>query len=178
MEDWITCGWWTPVILDTWPESLNGSPASLSCFSCVWFLWEFGLWLFSVVDSFGSHSFSHSMNTHEPNMRLHLFDRFLDSCSCGLGRVRGHLLKLLLLVHDFVLFMLLLVLLMLFPWELLAIFPNNHTRSFPRVNISRHASKGESKTSFSNQILQHANPHDKLSAFVCIEILGSQVFTD
>jgi hypothetical protein len=40
------------------------------------------------------------------------------------------LLEIFLLVHDFVLVMLLLVLLMLFPWELLAIFPNNHTRSF------------------------------------------------
>jgi hypothetical protein len=36
------------------------------------------------------HNFSHSMNTHEPNMRFHLFDRFLDSFSCGLARVHGH----------------------------------------------------------------------------------------
>jgi hypothetical protein len=49
----------------------------------------FGLLLFKVLDSFSDHSFSHSLNTHEPNMRFHLFDRFLDSFSCGLGRVHG-----------------------------------------------------------------------------------------
>jgi hypothetical protein len=84
---WRTCGWWTPVTLNTWSESLNGSPTSPLCFSCVCFLWKFGLWLFSVLDSFSGHIFSHNMNTHEPNMRFHLFDRFLDSFSCGLGRV-------------------------------------------------------------------------------------------
>jgi hypothetical protein len=41
------------------------------------------------------------------------FDGFLDSFSCGLGQVRGHVSKVSLLVHDFVLIMLLLVLLML-----------------------------------------------------------------
>jgi hypothetical protein len=56
------------------------------------------------------HSFSHSMITHEPFMRFH---RFLDSFSCGLGRVRGHVSRVSLLVHDFVLVMLLLVLLIL-----------------------------------------------------------------
>jgi hypothetical protein len=45
---------------------------------------------FSVLDSFGGHSFSHSMNTHESNLRFHLIDGFLDSLSCGLGRVHGH----------------------------------------------------------------------------------------
>jgi hypothetical protein len=58
----------------------------------------------------GGHSFSHSMNTHEPFVR---FDGFLDSFSCGLGRVCGHVSRVFLLVHDFVLVMLLLVLLML-----------------------------------------------------------------
>jgi hypothetical protein len=38
-----------------------------------------------VLYSFSGHSFSHSMNTHEPNMRFHLFDQFLGSFSCGLG---------------------------------------------------------------------------------------------
>jgi hypothetical protein len=80
------------------------------------------LWLFSVFDSLSDHSFSHSMNTHEPNMRFHLFDGFLDSLSCGLGRVHGLLLEHLLLVHDFVLVMLLLVLFMLFPLEIIVIF--------------------------------------------------------
>jgi hypothetical protein len=43
-----------------------------------------------VLDSISGYIFSHSMNTHEPNMRFHLFDRFLNSFSCGLGRVHGH----------------------------------------------------------------------------------------
>jgi hypothetical protein len=73
------------------------------------------LWLFSLFDSFSGHSFSHSMNTHEPNMRFHVFDRFLDSFLAGSDEFMGMLLELLLLVHDFVLVMLLLVLLMLFP---------------------------------------------------------------
>jgi hypothetical protein len=43
-----------------------------------------------VVDSFGGHRFSHSMNTHECNMRFHFFDGFLDSFLIRLGRVHGH----------------------------------------------------------------------------------------
>jgi hypothetical protein len=57
-------------------------------------------------------SFSHSMITHEPFVR---FDGFLDTFSCGLGRVRGHVSRVSLLVHDFILVMPLLVLLMLVP---------------------------------------------------------------
>jgi hypothetical protein len=56
------------------------------------------------------HNFSYSTITHDPFMR---FDGFLDSFSCGLGRVRGHDSRVSLLVYDFVLVMLLLVLLML-----------------------------------------------------------------
>jgi hypothetical protein len=41
------------------------------------------------------------------------FDGLLDSFSCGLERVRGHVSRVSLLVHDFVPVMLLLVLLML-----------------------------------------------------------------
>jgi hypothetical protein len=58
----------------------------------------------------GGHSFSHSMNTHEPFVR---FDGLLDSFSCGLGRVCEHAYRASLLVQDFVFVMLLLVLLML-----------------------------------------------------------------
>jgi hypothetical protein len=76
------------------------------------------------------------------------------------------LLKLFLLVHDFVFMMFLLILLMLSPIEILIIFSNDHTRSFPRVNISSHASKGDLKTSFLNQILHHVDPHDKLSIII------------
>jgi hypothetical protein len=50
-----------------------------------------GIWFvaFLSVDSFGGHSFSHSMNTHEPNMRFRLIDGFLDSLSCGLEQIFG-----------------------------------------------------------------------------------------
>jgi hypothetical protein len=61
----------------------------------------------SCVDG---HCFSHSMITHEPFVR---FDGLLDSFSCGLGRVCGHVSRVSLLVHDFVLVMLLFVLLIL-----------------------------------------------------------------
>jgi hypothetical protein len=60
----------------------------------------------------GGHSFSHSMNTHEPFVRL---DGFLNSFSYGLRRVCDHDYRNSLLVHDFVLVMFLLVLLMLVP---------------------------------------------------------------
>jgi hypothetical protein len=43
------------------------------------------------------------------------FDGFLDSLSCGLGRVHGHVSRVSLLIHDFILVMLLLVLLILVP---------------------------------------------------------------
>jgi hypothetical protein len=73
---------------------------------------------FSVLDSFGGHSFSHSMNTHESNMRFHLLIDSLTPFSSGLGQVHGHsfvaprlILVLLPLVH-----------LMLFPLEILVIF--------------------------------------------------------
>jgi hypothetical protein len=52
------------------------------------------------------------MITHEPFVK---FDGFLDFFSCGLGRIRGHISRVSLLVHDFVLVMILLVLLMLVP---------------------------------------------------------------
>jgi hypothetical protein len=69
-----------------------------------------------VLDSLSDHNFSHSMNTREPNMRFHLFDGFLDSFSCGLGRVRGHVSRASFVGPRPCFFvMLLLVLLILFP---------------------------------------------------------------
>jgi hypothetical protein len=48
------------------------------------------LWLFSLFDSLSDHSFSHSMNTSEPNMRFCLVDGSVDFFSCGLGQVHAH----------------------------------------------------------------------------------------
>jgi hypothetical protein len=78
--------------------------------SCVWFLWDLTCDFYVCLTCVGGHSFSHSMNTHEPFVR---FDGFLDSFSCGLERVHGHVSRVSLLIHDFVLVMLLLVLVML-----------------------------------------------------------------
>jgi hypothetical protein len=50
-------------------------------FMCL-ILMGFGLWLFCVLDLCCGHTFSYSMNTHEPFVR---FDGFLVSFSCGLG---------------------------------------------------------------------------------------------
>jgi hypothetical protein len=57
--------------------------------SCGNFLCDFSQCLTHYVGT----TFSHSMNTCEPNMRFHLIDGFLDSLSCGLGRVHGHASK-------------------------------------------------------------------------------------
>jgi hypothetical protein len=125
-----------------------------------------------VVDSFGGCSFSHSMSTHEHNMRFLLIDGFLDSFSCGLGRVHGHASRASFVglrlcpcdasigsSHDG-------------PLRDSCHSSNDRTCSFPQVNISWHASKGDSKTSFSNQNLHLANPHDKLSTFLYIQVLS------
>jgi hypothetical protein len=70
----------------------------------------FGFDFFVCLTCVDGHNFSHSMITHEPFVG---FDGLLDSFSYGLGRVRGYVSRVSLLVHDFVLVMLLLVLLML-----------------------------------------------------------------
>jgi hypothetical protein len=164
-EAWRTHDSWTPIAHVTWPESLNGSPTSLTWFSCVWFLCEFGLWLFLVVDSFGGLSFSHSMNTPEPKIRFHRFDGFLDSLCCGLGWVRGHASRAsfvgpricscdAFIGHSHVV-----------PFRDSYHFSNDCTRSFLEL-IFWHVSKGDSNTSFLNQILHLTNSHDKLTTFV------------
>jgi hypothetical protein len=79
--------------------------------------------------------------------------------------------RVLLLVHDLIFVMLLLVLLMLFPLEILIIFSNDCLILFSEL-IFWHVSKGDSNTSFLNQILHLANPHDKLSIFVLYPSLG------
>jgi hypothetical protein len=75
-------------------------------------LWDLACGFSMFLPCVDGHNFSHSMITHEPFVR---FDGFLDSSSWGLGRVRGHVSRAVLSVHDFILVMLLLVLLMLVP---------------------------------------------------------------
>jgi hypothetical protein len=66
--------------------------------SCVWFLWVLTCSFSVCLICVGGHSFSHSMITHELFVR---FYELLDSFLCGLGRVRGHVYRVSLLVHDF-----------------------------------------------------------------------------
>jgi hypothetical protein len=76
----------------------------------------------ALVDSFVGHSFSHSMNTHEPNMRFQLIDGSLDSFFLWVRMSSWTTYRVLLLVHDIIIVMLLLVLLMLLSLEILIIF--------------------------------------------------------
>jgi hypothetical protein len=55
--------------------------------SCVWFLWVLACGFSVCLTCVDGHSFSHSMNTHEPFIR---FDGFLDSFSWGMVWARGH----------------------------------------------------------------------------------------
>jgi hypothetical protein len=137
--------------------------------SWVWFLWDLACGFSVCLTCVGGHSFSYSMDTHEPFVR---FDGLFNSFSCGLGWVCGHVSRAFLLVHNLVFVMLLLVLLILFPWDLVA-FSNDCTHSFPRINISA-CFYGGLKYSFSNQILHLANPRDKLSTFVLHPCPGFQ----
>jgi hypothetical protein len=88
------------------------------------------------------------MNTCEPNMRFHLIDGFLDSFSCGLGWVRGHASRASFVGPRLCSCDAFIGSSHVVPLRASHHFFNNHTRSFPWVNISRHASKGESKTLF------------------------------
>jgi hypothetical protein len=103
-----------------------------------------------VFDSLSDHSFSHSMNTREPNMRFRLIDGFLDSFSCGLGQVHGYASRAsfvgprLYPCNDSIGSS------HVVPLRDSHHFSNYRTHSFSRVNISQHAYKGDSKTSFLN----------------------------
>jgi hypothetical protein len=142
--------------------------------SCVWFLWDLTYGFSVCLTCIGGHSFSHRMNTHEAFVR---FDGFLDSFSCGLGWVHGHVLEIPLLVHDFVLVMLLVVLLILSPWDL--------------VGFLMIASLISSSLYLTTCFLVGLNDFFLLTKFCilltlminwvylyCIQVLGSQVFID
>jgi hypothetical protein len=133
-------------------------------FSCVWCLWNLTCGFSMCLPCVDGHRFSHSMITHEFFVR---FDGFFDSFSCGLGWVRGHTLELL--CWSTILFLWCLFWFFLC-WSLESLSPfcsNDDTCSFCRGYISRHVSKGDSNTSFMNQILHLTNPHDKLSV-LCV----------
>jgi hypothetical protein len=118
-----------------------------------------------VFDSLSDHSFSHSMNTHEPNMRFCLINGFLDSFSYRLGRVYEHASRASFVGPRLCPCDASIGSSHVVPLRDSRHFSNDRTRSFPRVNILRHVSKGDSKTSSSNQILHLVNTHNKLSTF-------------
>jgi hypothetical protein len=97
-------------------------------------------------------------------MRFCLIDGFLDSFSCGLGQIHGHASRASFVGPRLYSCDAFIGSSHVVPLRASCHFFNNHTRSFPRVNISRHASKDE--TSFLNQNLHHADPHDKLSTII------------
>jgi hypothetical protein len=74
-------------------------------------------------------------------MRFHLFDRFLDSFSCGFGRVHGHAFRVSFVGPRLCPCDASIGSSHVFPLRARP-FSNNHTHSIPRVNISQHASKG------------------------------------
>jgi hypothetical protein len=119
-----------------------------------------------VFGSLSDHIFSHSKNTREPNMRFRLTDGFLDSFSYGLGQVHRHAYRASSIGPRLCPCYVSIGSSHVVPLIDYRRFSKDHTCSFPRVNISRHVSKGDSKTSFSNQNLDLANHHDKLSTFV------------
>jgi hypothetical protein len=124
-----------------------------------------------VFDSLSNHSFSHSMNTREPNMRFHLFDGFLDSLSCGLGRVHGHTSRASFVGQQLCSCDAFISSSYFVPFKDSHHFSNDCLVLFVEL-IFQHASKGDSNTSFLKQILHLANPHDKLSTFVLYPSLG------
>jgi hypothetical protein len=88
-----------------------------------------------VLDSLSDHRIFHSMNTHELNMRFHLFDRFLDSFSCGLGHIRGHASRASFVGPRLCPCDASIGSSHVVPLRDSRHFSNDHTHSFPRVNI-------------------------------------------
>jgi hypothetical protein len=86
------------------------------------------------------------------------------------------LLEIILLIHNFVLVMLLLVLLMLFRLEIIIIFLMIAS-FFPRVNILRHVSKGDSRPHFRSKFCILLTLMISWVHLCCIRVLGSQVLT-
>ena len=109
------------------------------------------------------HSLSHGMKTSEPNTRPHFIDGFFDSFSGGFCRVHGYASSASYIgprhaSRDAC------VGSSPRPSGDHCLFANGSTPSSSRVALLRRASKGVSSSSLLNQHLQHANPHDKLSA--------------
>jgi hypothetical protein len=111
------------------------------------------------------------MNTCEPNMRFCPIDGFLDSLSCGLGWVHGHASRASFVGPRLCHCDASIGFSHVVPCRDSRHFSNDCTRSFLEL-IFRHVSKGDSNTSFLNQILHLANPHDMLSIFVLYPNLG------
>jgi hypothetical protein len=168
-EAWKTCGSWILVAHVLWPESLYGSPTSLTCFrvvdSCgIWLVAFLCAWLVLMVIAFliAWSLMSHSWDLMDSLTTFHVgWDEFMD-------------IFLELLCWFTTLFLWCFFWFFLY-WSLESLSPfcsNNHTRSFLRAYISWHASNGDSMASFMNQILHLANPHDKLSTFILYPSLG------
>jgi hypothetical protein len=145
MEAWRTHGSWILVAHVSWPESLYGSPTSPTCFrvfdSCViWLVAFLCAWLVLVVIAFLI-----ALTLMSPSWDL--MD-YLTPFYVGWDEFVNMLIEHLcwftiLFLWCFFWFFLC--------WSLESLSPfcsNNHSRSFLRAYISRHASYGDSMTSF------------------------------
>jgi hypothetical protein len=101
-----------------------------------------------VFNSLSDHRFSHSMSTRELNIRFHLFDGFLDTFSCGLGRVRGHVSRASFVGPQFCSCDSFIGSSHVVPFRYSSHVSNDCTHSFPRVNTFRYVSKGDSRLYF------------------------------
>jgi hypothetical protein len=104
-------------------------------------------------------------------MRFCLIDGFLDSLSCGLGRVHGHASRASFVGPWLCLCDASIASSHVVPFRDSCFFCNDCLILFLEL-FFWHVSKGDSNNTFLNQILPLANPHDKLSTFVLYPSLG------
>jgi hypothetical protein len=163
IEAWRTRGSWILVAHISWLESLYGSSTSPTCFrvfdSC-------GIWLVAFLCAWLVLTIIHFLIAWTLMNLSWDFIYYLTPFHVGWDEYMNMLIELLC---SFTILFLWCFFWFFLCWSLESLSPfcsNNHTRSFLWACISRHVSMGDSKTSFSNQILHLANPHDKLSTFV------------
>jgi hypothetical protein len=136
-EDWRTCGSWIPVAHVSWLESLYGSPTSPTCFRV---FDSYGIWLVAFLCAWlvlADIAFLIAWTLMSPSWDL--MD-YLTPFHVGWDEFVNMLIELL--CWSTILFLWCFFWFFLW-WSLESLSPfcsNNHTRSFRRAYISRHAS--------------------------------------
>jgi hypothetical protein len=171
-EDWRTWGLWISIAHVSWSESLYGSPTLPTCFCVLDVFDSCGIWLVAFLCAcFVLMVIAFLIAWSLISPLWDLMD-YLTPFLTGWDEFVNMLIELLCWFTILFLWCLFWFFLC---WsvESLSLFcSNDHTCSFCRAYISWNVSKGDSKTSFSNQILHLANPHEKLSTFVLYPSLG------